>query len=81
MRRREGRNDRATAEAAPNARRRRAWSAFRRQQLAVAGSVIVGFFVVVAVLGPTDRALRPREADMCAAAFSRRAAHIWLGHG
>jgi len=38
--------------AAQTVRRRRAWQAFRRQRLAVAGSVIVALFVVVALLGP-----------------------------
>jgi len=38
--------------AAQSVRRQRAWLAFRRQRLAVAGSVIVALFVVVALLGP-----------------------------
>lgn len=36
----------------PEVRRRRVWSAFWGQRLAVAGAVIVGFFLVIAVIGP-----------------------------
>jgi len=39
-------------EAVRDVRRQRAWQAFRKQRLAVAGAMIVALFVVVAVLGP-----------------------------
>lgn len=38
--------------AAPDPRRRRTWLALRSQRLAMVGMIIVGFFLILAVLGP-----------------------------
>jgi len=66
-------------QAAPEQRRRgRAWSSFRRQKLAMAGVVIVGFFMVLAVVGPIVAPYDPLKQTIKERFMPPRSAH-WLG--
>ncbi len=65
-------------QAVPEPRRRRAWSALRRQKLAMAGVVIVGFFLVLAVIGPKVSPYDPLKQTI-RERFARPSHAHWLG--
>ena len=65
-------------QAVPERRRRRAWSVLRRQKLAMAGVFITGFFLVIAVLGPTISPYDPLKQTIKERFKSPSHAH-WLG--
>jgi peptide/nickel transport system permease protein len=62
----------------PERRRRRAWSVLRRQKLAMVGVVIVGFFLIVAVIGPKVAPYDPLKQTI-RERFSRPSHAHWLG--
>jgi len=65
-------------QAAPEPRRQRAWSALRRQKLAMVGVVIVGFFLAIAVLGPRIAPYDPLKQTIRERFAPPSQAH-WLG--
>jgi ABC-type dipeptide/oligopeptide/nickel transport system permease subunit len=65
-------------QAVPEPRRRRAWSALRRQKLAMVGVVIVGFFLVIAVIGPKVAPYDPLKQTI-RERFSPPSHAHWLG--
>ncbi len=65
-------------QAMPEPRRRRAWSALRRQRLAMVGVVIVGLFLVIAVIGPRVAPYDPLRQTIRERFAPPSRAH-WLG--
>lgn len=65
-------------QAVPEPRRRRAWSALRRQKLAMVGVVIVGCFLVIAVIGPRVSPYDPLKQTI-RERFARPSQAHWLG--
>ncbi|MDQ2783383.1 MAG: ABC transporter permease [Chloroflexota bacterium] len=65
-------------QAEPELRRQRAWSALRRQKLAMVGVVIVGFFLVIAVIGPKIAPYDPLKQTIRERFAPPSQAH-WLG--
>jgi peptide/nickel transport system permease protein len=64
--------------AVPELRRRQAWTSLRRQKLAMVGVTIVGFFMVVAIIGPIVAPYDPLKQTI-KERFSHPSRAHWLG--
>jgi peptide/nickel transport system permease protein len=65
-------------QAVPDRRRQQAWAVLRRQKLAMAGVIIVGLFLVIAVLGPKIAPYDPLRQTI-KERFSPPSQAHWLG--